>query len=141
MANQAPNHIKYLLATAVIDFSADVFNIILMESGFVFNIDDDEDYADVVGEELPNGNGYTTGGNILAGVAVTEDDTDDRAEITWNATSWTAAGGSIGPAAGAIIYDQTAANDPIVGFIDFGGDYTQEVVGVATISNIEVRVY
>lgn len=140
MANQASNHIKYLLATAVIDFSADVFQIILMESGFVFNIDDDEDYADVSGEELPTGNGYTAGGNVLAGVAVTEDDVDDRTEVTWNATSWTAAGGSIGPAAGAIIYDQTAANDPLVGYIDFGGDYTQEVGGVATISNIEVRI-
>jgi len=140
MANQASNHIKYLLATAAIDFANDTFQIILMQSGFVFDKDADEEYADVVGDELPNGNGYTTAGETLAGVAVAEDDVDDRAEVTWNNVSWTAVGGPIGPACGAIIYDDTVANDPIVGFIDFGADYTQADGGVATLTNVGVRV-
>jgi hypothetical protein len=114
--------------------------IILMESGFVFNKDTHEEYADVSGNELPNGNGYTTAGELLAGVAVAEDDVDDRCEVTWNAVSWTAVGGPIGPASGAIIYDGTVANDPVVGYIDFGGDYTQADGGVATLSDIEVRI-
>lgn len=140
MANQASNHIKYLLATGAVDFANDTFKIILMESGFTFDIDTHEEYADVSGNELPTGNGYTAGGETLAGIAVTEDDVDDRCEVTWDNVSWTAAGGPIGPTCGAIIVDDTLANDPVVGFIDFGADYTQPDGGVATLSNIEVRI-
>lgn len=140
MANAASNHIKYLLATGAIDFANDTFQIILMESGFVFNKDTHEEYADVLGQELANGNGYTTGGETLAGVAVTEDDADDRCEVTWNSVQWTAGGGPIGPTPGAIIYDDTVANDPIVGYIDFGAEYTQADGGIATLNNIEVRI-
>jgi len=140
MANEASNHIKYLLATKAIDFANDTFKIILMDSGYTFDEDADEEYADVAGDELANGNGYTTGGNTLAGVAVTEDDVDDRCEITWNSTAWTAAGGPIGPSPGAIIYDDTVVNDPIVGYIDFGAEYTQADGGVLTLNNLEVRI-
>lgn len=140
MATEASNHIKYLLATKVIDFANDVFKIALMKTGFTFDKDADEKWADVSTDELGNGNGYTTGGATLAGVAVTEDDTDNRTEVTWNNAAWTARGGAIGPTPGAIIYDTTAANSPIVGYIDFGSDQTQADGGTATISNIEVRI-
>lgn len=140
MTTEASNHIKYMLATGAIDFSSDVFKIILMDTGFSFNKDTHETYTDVSGSELASGNGYTTGGNTLAGVSVTEDDTDDRTEITWNNTSWTASGGNIGPTPGAIIYDNTEATKTIVGYIDFGGEQTQADGGTATISNIEVRI-
>lgn len=140
MANQASNHIKYLLATKAIDFLNDTFKIILMQSGFVFNKDTHEEYSDVSGSELANGNGYTTGGATLAGVAVAEDDTDDRCEIVWSNVAWTAAGGAIGPSPSAIIYDDTVANDPVVGYIDFGADYTQPDGGTATIIAPQVRI-
>ena len=142
MATVPSNKIKYLLATKAIDFSADVFKIILMQTGFTFNIDTHHAYADVSASELATANGYTAGGNTLAGVTVTEDDTDDRTEITWNNTTWTASGGPIGPTPGAIIYDDTVASpaDAIVSYIDFGGDQTQADGGVATIANIEVRI-
>jgi len=140
MTTEASNHVKYLLATKAIDFVNDVFKIALMDTGFTFNKDTHAEWADVSGSELVSGNGYTTGGNTLAGVSVTEDDVDDRCEVTWNNTTWTASGGSIGPTPGAIIYDDTVLNDPIVGYIDFGGEQTQADGGTATISNIEVRI-
>lgn len=140
MTTEASNKIKYLLATKAIDFANDTFKIILLQSGFTFNKDTHHHYADVSASELTTANGYTAGGNTLAGVAVTEDDTDDRAEITWNNSSWTASGGPIGPSPGAVIYDDTVTDDPIVGYIDFGGDQTQADGGVATISNVEVRI-
>lgn len=140
MANQASNKIKYLLATAVINFSTHVFKMILMQSGFSFNKDTHHYYADVSGNELGSGNGYTAGGATLAGVSVTEDDVDDRAEVVWSNRSWTASGGPIGPASGAIIYDDSAASDPIVGYIDFGGDYTQPDGGTVTVIAPEVRI-
>lgn len=140
MTTEASNHIKYLLATKVIDFANDTFKLILMDTGFTFNKDTHALYADVSGSELASGNGYTTKGETLAGVSVSEDDTDDRAEITWNNETWTASGGAIGPTPGAIIIDETAANDPVVGYIDFGGEQTQADGGTCTISNIEVRI-
>lgn len=143
MTTEAANKIKYALATKQIDFANDTFKIILMATGFTFNKDTHHGYADVSANELANGNGYTTGGNVLAGVSVTEDDTDDRTEVTWNNSAWTASGGSIGPSPGAIIYDDTPTSpqaDPIVGYIDFAGEQTQADGGVCTISNIEVRI-
>lgn len=140
MASVVSNHIKYLLATKAIDFANDSFKIILMQTGFTFDKDAHEEYADVSASELSTGNGYTANNKTLAGVAVTEDDTDDRTEVTWSNVTWTASGGAIGPSPGAIIFDDTVANDPIVGYLDFGGDQTQADGGTATISSIEFRL-
>jgi hypothetical protein len=143
MATAASNKLKYLLASKIIDFANDSFKIILMGTGFTFDKDSHHGYADVSASELSTGNGYTANTKTLAGVAVTEDDTDDRCEITWSNVTWTASGGAIGPSPGAIIYDDTVTtptDDPIVGYIDFGGDQTQADGGTATISNIEVRI-
>lgn len=140
MANQASNKIKYLLATGAIDFESDTFKIILMEEGFTFDRDNHETYADVSGNELPDGNGYTVGGETLTGVTVTENDTSDRCEVEWDNVQWTASGGAIGPSRGAIIYDSTHVDDAVVGFIDFGSNYTQPDGGVATITDVEVRI-
>lgn len=140
MATEVSNKIKYLLATGAIDFSSDSFKIILMQSGFTFNKDTHHQYSDVSASELGTGNGYTANSKTLAGVAVTEDDTDDRTEVTWSNVTWTASGGAIGPTPGAIIFDDTHADDAIVGYIDFGGDQTQADGGVATISGIELRI-
>jgi hypothetical protein len=139
MATQAPNHIKYLLATKAIDFSGDTFKIILMQSGFSFDIDSHAEYADVSASELATAYGYTAGGATMSGVSVSEDDTNDRCSVTWANPSWTASGGSL-VASGAIIYDDTVANDPIVGYIDFGGDQTTLDTGTFTVANPEVRL-
>lgn len=143
MTTVVNNKITFLLAKKVVDFSADVFKIILMGSGFVFNTDTHAGYADVSASELPTGNGYTAGGVTLGGVAVTQDDVNDRTNITWVSPSWTASGGSIGPSPGAIIYDDTVTApvaDAIIGYIDFGGNQSQPAGGIATIANVEVRI-
>jgi hypothetical protein len=140
MATELSNKFKYELALGHVDLSGDTFKIILMQSGFTFNKDTHHGYSDVSASELGTGAGYTADTKTLAGVSVTEDDTDDRAEVTWSNVTWTASGGAIGPTPGAIIYDDTHASDIIVGYIDFGGDQTQADGGVATISNIELRL-
>ena len=78
--------------------------------------------ASITKTELTNGNGYTTGGATLASVTVTQTGNDaafDASDVTF-----TASGGSIGPAAYAILYNDTDTNDPPVAFIDFGGNQT-----------------
>jgi len=129
------NHVYYLLATGAINFLTNTFKLLLMATGFTFDKDNHEEWADVSASEHATGNGYTTGGNTLAGVAVTQDDTEDRVEITWNDTYWIASGADIAASPGAIIIDDTVANDPIVGYINFGGEQVIPDGGKGTITD------
>lgn len=140
MASTVSNKVKYLLATGVINFSNDSFIICLMATGFTFDKDTHHQYSDISASELSTANGYTVKNKALSGVSVTEDDTNDRCEVAWSNPTWTASGGAIGPSPGAIIIDDTAANDPIIGYIDFGGDQTQADGGTTTISGIKFRL-
>ena len=140
MASTVSNKIKYLIATGAIDFENDSFIICLMDPGFVFNKDTHHQYSDISGSELNTAYGYTVKTKALAGVAVTEDDTNDRCSVTWNAVSWTASGGAIGPTPGAIVIDDTATDDPVLGYIDFGGEVTQADGGTGTITGLEFRI-
>lgn len=139
MASAAPNHIKYLLATKAIDFDNDVFIIILMQSGFTFNVDTMPNYAQVSANELTTQYGYTVKDKTLTGVDVVEDDANDRCAVTWNNAVWTASGGSL-TASGAIILDDTEANDALVAYIDFGSDQTVLDGGTFTVANILVEL-
>lgn len=140
MANDLSNHFFFQLGSGNIDFDADSFKIILMATTYTFDIDNDATYADVSANELAGGNGYAQNTKTLANVSLTEDDTDDRLEVTWDDASWTASGGSIGPSPGAIIFDDTSSDDTVVGFIDFGSDQTATDGGTFTVPNIEFRL-
>lgn len=119
------NHFKYQAMKKQIDFNADTFQMILMNNTFAFDKDAHAIYDNVSGEELAGGNGYTTRGITLLSGELTEDDVNDRANMIWNHNpTWTASGGSIGPSGAAIIFDETASDDTVVGCIDFGEDYT-----------------
>ena len=140
MANAVSNHCKFQLASGNIDFDTSSYKIILMDTGFTFDIDADATYADVSASELATGNGYTQNTKTLAGVSLAEDDTNDRVNVTWNDIVWTASGGSIGPTPGAIIFDDTSSDDTIIGFIDFTSDQTATAGGTFTVPNIEFRI-
>jgi len=143
MASTVSNKIKFLLASKAIDFANDSFKVVLMDTGFVYDVDAHHGYADISTYELDSGNGYTQNTKELSGVAIEEDDTNNRCEVTWDNVQWTASGGDIGPSPGAIIFDDTVTTpqaDPIVGYIDFGGEQTQADGGVATIANVKFRL-
>ncbi len=128
------------MAKGEVDCDTNSFIIILMATGFVFNRATHLTYADVSASELGTGNGYTAGTKALAGIAITRNDTLYKVTITWSSPQWTAAGGPIGPANSAIIYDDTHASDIIVGYIDFGGDGTEPDGGVFTIPTPTVEL-
>ena len=140
MAGTIANNFRVLIAQGAVDFDAHTFKAIAMKEGFIFNRATHDLYADVSASEQGTGFGYTVGGVTLSGVAVAQNDTDNRADVTWNNITWTASGGDVGPLAGVIIYDDSIANDPIVGYIDFGGAYTVADGGTATIANVRVRI-
>lgn len=75
------------------------------------------------GTEVANGNGYTTGGQALANVAVTTVTTND-AKFDADDVSWAVSGGGSIAALAAVIYNDTDTDDPPVAFIDFGGTRT-----------------
>jgi hypothetical protein len=90
-------------------------------------------------DELATGFGYTADTKTLAGAATVEDDVNDRAETTYNNVIWTATAGAIGPSPGALLYDDTSADDTIIGYIDFGGEQTAPDGADFTISNLKIR--
>lgn len=68
-------------------------------------------------DELPNGSGYTTGGNTLTSVTPVADGTTavcDFDNTTWTSATFTTSGG--------IIYNDTASGKPACAVLSFGGD-------------------
>lgn len=119
------NHFKYQLMKKQIDLDADELRVILMKDTFTFDKDAHAVYTNVSGEEIPQGNGYTSRGIAMLSGELTEDDVNDKGLFTWGSNStWTATGGSIGPAGSAVVFDETSTDDSVVGCIDFGADYT-----------------
>lgn len=75
--------------------------------------------AGITKTETASGNGYTTGGVVLTGVAITTV-TTNGAKFDANDASWSATDSGI-TANYAIIYNDTDTDDPPVAFIDFDG--------------------
>lgn len=134
------NHAKFQLASKLIDFDSDTFKIILMNTTFAFNADSHATLADVTADQLATGNGYTQNDKTLTTPSLSEDDTDNRAECTFDDPSWTGTGGAIGPTGAAIVYDDTTADDTVMGCIDFGTDYTIADGNVLEINDIVLTV-
>ena len=91
-------------------------------------------------DELSTGSGYTQDTKTLTGKVVTEDDTNDRAELSADDVAWAASGGTIGPTPGAILYDDTSPDDTIIGYLDFGGNQSAASGANFTITTIRVRI-
>lgn len=71
--------------------------------------------------ELAAGSGYTGGGNT---VTLTTAVASGVAKVTGSNTTFTASGGSIGPFRYAVLYNDTATNDPVVAWWDYGAAIT-----------------
>jgi hypothetical protein len=76
--------------------------------------------------EIAAGNGYPNGGSIVAITSSTQTGGAYAAAMGTDVTV-TAAGGTIGPLRYAVVYNDTAAGDPLVGFFDYGSSVTLQI--------------
>ena len=112
-AFKAFNTFREYLADGTVDLDGDTFKMILVLSAWTPNAETDSVYADIVNEHA-NGNGYTTGGVVVAATW-----TRSTSTVTFDVAdaSWTASGGAI-TARYAVIYDDTPSSpaDPLVAY-------------------------
>jgi len=121
------NKWKHKLGQKAVDIANDTFKAILVDTTFAFDKDVHGTLADVIAApspELATGNGYTQQNKALEGGSWAQNNDSDKGIRTFNNITWTASGGSIGPTGAMIIYDDTDADDVVVGCVDFGTDYT-----------------
>lgn len=82
-----------------------------------------DELADIT--EIANGNGYTTGGVTLASVTWLESGAGTGIWV-WTAADflWTASGGSIADFRYVTVYSDTATNDKLLLYVDYGSTLT-----------------
>lgn len=131
------NTIKRMLLEQV---SGDSFKMSLMDGSFSFNKDTHATYADISGNELAAGSGYTgSGEQMTVSGEVLEDDENDRAlleflDVTFSVTS----GEDYGPVGSATVRDESASGEMVVGCVDFGTEF--QVSGEIKVEGFKIEI-
>ena len=81
--------------------------------------------------EISAGFGYTAGGATVT--VSSSSQSGGTYSLVVNSASFTAAGGSIGPFRYIVLYNDTAINDELIGYLDYGTSYTLPDTQVFTI--------
>ena len=104
--------------TLALDLDSDTIKIMLVTSSYTPDFGAHDFKADVSNEI--SGTNYTAGGNTLSSLALTQ--TGGTIKFDAADTSWSSA--TITDARGAVIYDDTLTDDPLIAYIDFGADFS-----------------
>jgi hypothetical protein len=109
------NNAVHNLCSAVINFNSDTFKVMLTNTAPVAT---NSNYSDISGNELANGNGYTTGGTASTTSSANSSGTETAtaADVTFTAT------GSMGPFRYAVYYDSTTGH--LWCWFDYGSSVT-----------------
>jgi hypothetical protein len=123
--NQVSNDARRRIALGQMIFISHSFKMALMKEGFEFNPQTAIKYEDIAAAEHPEVNGYLIGGNALNLAEIQANYLTGACNVSWHPVQWTANGGAIGPTGGGVIYNNTIADKPILGFVAFGQILTQ----------------
>ena len=104
--------------TLALDLDSDTIKIMLVTSSYTPDFGAHDFKADVTNEV--SGTNYTAGGNTLSSLALTQ--TGGTIKFDAADTSWSSA--TITDARGAVIYDDSLTDDPLIAYIDFGANYS-----------------
>lgn len=105
------------LGRKIHNLNADTLKVVLTNTAPTPSTDDQ--LADIT--QIANGNGYTTGGTAAASNAYSQ--TSGTGKLTANDVVFTASG-SVGPFRYAVLYNDTAAGDELIGYWDYGSSIT-----------------
>jgi hypothetical protein len=128
MASTLYNNALELISNGEIDWVDDDIRCLLVTSSYTPDRDT-HDFVDDITNELSGGN-YV---RKALTTATTQNNTDDRADLSADNVTWTALEAAAGTPALAIIYKQVTndADSPLLGWIELttppapnGGDYT-----------------
>jgi hypothetical protein len=108
MADIVPHNFIRALANKEIEFDADILHVALFNSSYTPNADDTT-YNTISANEVANGFGYTTSGVSVSGT-LTNSNANNNVVFDINDPTWTASGGSIGPARYATLFDVSSSN-------------------------------
>ena len=136
------NRGKAVLANGTVDWDTTAVKVMLVTSTYTYNVD--HNTRSQVTNEITNG-GYTAGGVNLTGRVVTQNDTNDRAELAASNTLFASLAAGDQPYA-AIVYRNSgaAATDDLISYnvlttppAPNGGDYTivWDATGVLRLDN------
>ena len=104
--------------TLALDLDSDTIKIMLVTSSYTPDFGAHDFKGDVSNEV--SGTNYTAGGNTLGSVTLTQ--TGGTIKFDAADTSWSSA--TITDARGAVIYDDSLTDDPLIAYIDFGANYS-----------------
>lgn len=110
------------VANANWDWDADTIKCALTTSSYVPDRDTHDFFNDVTNEI--SGTGYSAGGDTLVTTTATYDTASDQVRIDSDDAQWTSASFT---ARIAVVYKDSAgasSTDPLIIFVDFGGDET-----------------
>jgi hypothetical protein len=108
------NDFSEQLVRGVHDFDANTFKVVLVLST------DTPDVSDTILsniDQVVNGGGYTTGGETTT---ITIAEVSGTTTVSGTEIVWTGTGSGFGPFRYAVLYNDTAANDPLIAWFDYG---------------------
>lgn len=116
------NEGKVELASGNIDFVNDTFKVALFESTYTPDIDTQSNWSDISTDES-SGTNYTAGGNTVANITVTKDNTNDRAVIDGDDVTFTNVSVSYQY---VVLYKDTGtpSTSTLIGYADRGSSIT-----------------
>ena len=98
------------------NWSSNTFKFALLD--VLPDVTTDAVWADVSGDEIAAGFGYSAGGSSM--VKTFDGQTDGNWKVVHSALTFTASGGTIGPFVCGVCYNNTAASKNLVFLVNFG---------------------